>query len=369
MKKFNKKQLLIAALALPLLLASYWIIRCQITSGADHTLKLAITEKTNLDDHGFDIYYKDSIPANKWIKEDCYVSFHTDEDGVSHPSGVSLFPSLCKTSIHADRFYFHRNYEADLTYVCAKHFETDEKNYYWIDRIISNAFEKARVVNAIVDVKKYRSKVASIEIDGKDVIGMIPDALQHPEEMIDTMADRIGKRVEKKCATDYCDPQNRINYMREITTAAISSYLLEAIKYLWNERKQDTSFVAMVQAKAVECYFNYEKLANNDVLGNAVSQLASSYKLVNEDNHRALYDILRQDKEKYSKYYIDYYLGNGDPIRVDRSLYGYASQIKALTHDEQLDPKTLDNIGFWARRWEDGSAETIHQILEKIEKR
>lgn len=367
MKKFDKKQILIAALALPLLLASYWIIRCQITNGAEHTIKLTVT-KSLLDNYsGLYLYYKDSIPANKWINKDFYVSFRTGENGISHPSGVSLLPSLCKASIYGRYGSYSRS--TSLESVCAqKYYIVDKEKYFWIDRLVAKAFEEGKEVHAIVDVKKHESEVSSLEIDGKDVVGMIPDALQHPDEMIDTMANRIGEDVKNKCVC-YCDPNNRLNYMRVITGATISSYLLEAIKYLWNERKQDTAFVAMVQAKAVECYFNYEKLANNDVLSNAVSQLSSSYNLVNEDNQRALYDIFKQDKEVFSEYYRDYYLEKDDSLKMDSSLSDYASQIKALTHDDELTPKTLDNIGFWVRRWEDGSAETIHQILEKIEKK
>lgn len=374
MKKFNKKQILIAALALPLLLASYWIIRCQITSGAEHTFKLAITEKTNLDDYSFDIYYEDSVPAYKWRKEDCYVSFHTDEDGVSHPSGVNLFPPLCKTSIHTDRYELFTIGNTPLESVCTRTYETDMKNYFWIDRLIAKAFKEGKKVYAVVDVKKYKSQVSSIEIEGKDVVDMIPNALQHPDEMLNTMATRIGERVEKKCATDYCDPHNELNHMREITNAVISSYLLEAIKYLWNERKQDSSFVAMVKVQAVECYFTYNKLAYNDMFSNAVSQLASSYYLVNEDNYQALFEIFKQDGEKneyhrlFDDFYNDHYLEHRNSHR-DSCMHEYITKIKELTYNEELYPKKLDNIGFWVRRWEDGSAKTIYEVLQEIDER
>lgn len=379
MKNLNKKQLLVAVLALPILLVLYWIFLCQITSGAEHVLKLPVNEGTHLIEHDhccISICYKDLIPSKIKLPEKYYVAFRTDENGISHPSGARLFPSLCNPSIINDKIVGSVESRNNLMWCCADGYETDEKNYFWIDRIIAKAFEEGREVNAIIHVKNYRSEVSSIEIDGKDVVTMIPDALQYPDKMLDSMATRIGKELKNECSVLYCDPQNKLNFVRELMRASVPSYLRESVKYLWNERKKDTAFVAMVQEKTVKCYFAYEEMAKNDMLSNAVSQLASSYNLVNEENYKALYDIFTSDEKKneddeFDRLFYDYnryYDQEDDSLEQDSSVYDYATKIKALTHNDELTPKTLDNIGFWVRRWNDGSAETIRQIMEKIEK-
>ena len=378
--KITKKQLLLAALIVPILLAVIWTIRCQITSSKEYTIQTPI-ENCEMRKHfssGSDRLVQLEYGFCRNIdKKGDYLVFEKDSNGYYHADRFRIIPPLSKPFI-TGRYSHHID-----------DFNVKEGQALWVQYFLNKAIREGHVVCGVRHIKNGKDSLLNIEIDGKPYSDDIVDlALNDYAEMLDSVGKSIEKGVSSYCSTAICNPDNDLNYA-SLLTEKIDEYIPSCLLYMICKKKDDSEFRETLTEKGKSWYKKYLQEDKYGNLQSAIQQLTSSYHWVNQENYKELYKII---------YLNDGHKGTGDkkgeePIveKGENDLEGIeiVDEVLDKMEDEDVDtdstyPKKIEKISelvkyqgrpdyvtislirFWTLRWNDGSAETIYSVLKDL---
>ena len=157
------------------------------------------------------------------------------------------------------------------------------------------------------------------------------------------------------------------------------------------KKKDDSEFRKTLIEKGKIWYKKYLQEDKYGNLQNAIQQLSSSYHWVNQENYKELYkiysneddlqetenkegeSIAEKDKDDLEGVEIvditEKVLDRIDDEDVDTDST-YQKKIEKISEFVNFqgtpDSVTIYLIGFWVRRWNDGSAETIYNVLKDL---
>ncbi|MCR5496646.1 MAG: hypothetical protein K6F48_02295 [Paludibacteraceae bacterium] len=373
--KITKKQLLLAALIVPILLAIIWTIRCQITSSKEYTIERPIVSCTvNSDEYGYALsvdFDNGDFSEEEYHRHRKYLTYKKDSNGYYYPDRTRIIPPL-------NMPFTVNRYEGEFFYV-------GKGEALWVQYFLNKAIKDGHTVCGIKQLKNGNDEFLNIEIDGKTCSDDIADlALSDYAEALDSVEKSIGKGVSSYCSKAICDPDNDLNYV-SLLTERMDDHLPSSILYLICKKKDDSEFRETLIEKGKIWYKKYLHADKYGNLQNAIQQLTSSYHWVNQENYKELYKIYYEEddhhgtenKEGESIAEKDKDDLEGEVEIVEKVLLDRLDRIgeKALDIDKisefvnfqgTPDSVTIYLIGFWVRRWNDGSAETIYSVLKNL---
>jgi len=378
--KITKKQLLLAALIVPILLAVIWAIRCQITFSKEYTIQTPIENcKMKYFSRGSDrlVLLEYGFCRNTDKKGD-YLVFEKDSNGYYHADRFRIIPPLSKPFI-TGRYSSHH----------IDDFNVKEGQALWVQYFLNKAIRGGHVVCGVRHIKNGKDSLLNIEIDGKPYSDEIVDlALNDYAEVLDSVGKSIEKGVSLYCSTAICNPDNDLNYA-SLLTEKIDEYIPSCLLYMICKKKDDSVFRETLTEKGKSWYKKYLQEDKYGNLQSAIQQLTSSYHWVNQANYKDLYKIyskenedtkVKDDEAVYTE--EDYDVAAVDSVvevEEKNELYRTGEDIedKSYAQDEEKicelvnlkgtpDYMTFSLIGFWTRRWNDGSAETIYNVLKNL---
>ena len=382
--KITKKQLVLAALIVPILLAVIWTIRCQITFSKEYTIQRPI-EKCHIgryDDDGELLYFsfknKDFSRERHTMSQ--YIVYEKDSDGFYYPDRQRIIPPLNKP-FHTD------TWDNGLTIGYGQSL--------WISYYINKAVRNGQSAYGTLHFKNRKTNFLSFGIDGESCSdneacpdNIIESALNNYAEVLDSVENDISHNILKYCNIAICDPENTLIYA-SVLKEKFDDYLFPCILYLFRMKKDDSEFQKTLIEKGKVWYKKYLQEDKYGNLQSAIQQLTSSYHWVNQANYKDLYKIYNKENEdtKVKDDEAVYTEEDYDVAAVDsvveveekNELYRTGEDIedKSYAQDEEKicelvnlkgtpDYMTFSLIGFWTRRWNDGSAETIYSVLKNL---
>ncbi|MBR5375350.1 MAG: hypothetical protein IK131_11855 [Paludibacteraceae bacterium] len=371
--KITKKQLILAALIVPILLAIIWTIRCQITSSKEYTIERPIVSCTvNSDKYGDALtvdFDNGNFSEEGYHRHRKYLTYKKDSNGYYYPDRTRIIPPLNKP-FTVNRYYSRIEDE---------HFNVGKGKALWVQYFLNKAIKDGHTVCGIKQLKNGNDEFLNIEIDGETSSDDIADlALSDYAEALDSVEKSIEKRVSSYCSTAICDPDNDLNYV-SLLTERMDDHLPSSILYMICKKKDDSEFRETLIEKGKIWYKKYLHADKYGNLQNAIQQLSSSYHWVNQENHKELYKIYSRAIDLQE---IEFFK-EGEKSIVEGS-EGTIEIVEIGTDDMNLntdsiakigelvnfqgtpDPVTINLIGFWIRRWNDGSAETIYSVLKNL---
>lgn len=383
--KITKKQLVLAALIVPILLAVIWAIRCQITFSKEYTIKRPIVSCTVISDEDGDALTVDfdngDFSEKGYHRHRKYLTYKKDSNGYYYPDRTRIIPPLNKP-FTVNRYYSRIEDE---------HFNVGKGQALWVQYFLNKAIKDGHTVCGIKQLKNGKDKFLNIEIDGKTCSDDIADlALSDYAEALDSVEKSIEKRVSLYCSTAICDPDNELNYV-SLLTERMDDHLPSSILYMLCKKKDDSEFRKTLIEKGKTWYKRYLQEDKYGNLQNAIQQLTSSYHWVNQENYKELYkiysneddlqetenkegeSIAEKDKDDLEGVEIvditEKVLDRIDDEDVDTDST-YQKKIEKISEFVNFqgtpDFVTIYLIGFWVRRWNDGSAETIYSVLKNL---
>ncbi len=380
--KITKKQLVLAALIVPILLAVIWAIRCQITFSKEYTIQTPIENcKMKYFSRGSDrlVLLEYGFCRNTDKKGD-YLVFEKDSNGYYHADRFSIIPPLSKPFI-TGRYSSHH----------IDDFNVKEGQALWVQYFLNKAIRGGHVVCGVRHIKNGKDSLLNIEIDGKPYSDEIVDlALNDYAEVLDSVGKSIEKGVSLYCSTAICNPDNDLNYA-SLLTEKIDEYIPSCLLYMICKKKDDSEFRKTLIEKGKTWYKRYLQEDKYGNLQSAIQQLTSSYHWVNQENYKELYkiyyeeddhhgtenkegeSIAEKDKDDLEGVEIvditEKVLDRIDDEDVDTDST-YQKKIEKISEFVNFqgtpDFVTIYLIGFWVRRWNDGSAETIYSVLKNL---
>ncbi len=371
--KITKKQLILAALIVPILLAIIWTIRCQITSSKEYTIERPIVSCTvNSDKYGDALtvdFDNGNFSEEGYHRHRKYLTYKKDSNGYYYPDRTRIIPPLNKP-FTVNRYYSRIEDE---------HFNVGKGKALWVQYFLNKAIKDGHTVCGIKQLKNGNDEFLNIEIDGKTSSDDIADlALSDYAEALDSVEKSIEKRVSSYCSTAICDPDNDLNYV-SLLTERMDDHLPSSILYMICKKKDDSEFRETLIEKGKIWYKKYLHADKYGNLQNAIQQLSSSYHWVNQENHKELYKIYSraidlQEREFFKEGEKSIVEGSEGTIEIveigtdDMNLNtdSIAKIGELVNFQGTPDPVTINLIGFWIRRWNDGSAETIYSVLKNL---
>lgn len=382
--KITKKQLILAALIVPILLAIIWTIRCQITSSKEYTIRRPIVSCTAISDEDSDALNVDfdngDFSEKGYHRHRKYLTYKKDSNGYYYPDRTRIIPPLNKP-FTVNRYYSRIEDE---------HFNVEKGKALWVQYFLNKAIKDGHTVCGIKQLKNGNDEFLNIEIDGKPYSDEIVDlALNDYAEVLDSVGKSIEKGVSSYCSTAICDPDNDLNYV-SLLTERMDDHLPSSILYMLCKKKDDSEFRKTLIEKGKIWYKKYLQEDKYGNLQSAIQQLKSTYHWVNQENYKELYKIYNMEtedtmvKDDGANTEEDYDIEvaevvdsvvNLDEVTLERRRY-LEDLIKHAQAEEKIcelvnfkgkpDHVTITLIGFWTRRWKDGSAETIYNVLKNL---
>lgn len=383
--KITKKQLILAALIVPILLAVIWTIRCQITSNKEYTIRRPIVSCTAISDEDGDALNVDfdngDFSEKGYHRHRKYLTYKKDSNGYYYPDRTRIIPPLNKP-FTVNRYYSRIEDE---------HFNVGKGKALWVQYFLNKAITDGHTVCGIKQLKNGNDEFLNIEIDGKTCSDDIADlALSDYAEALDSVEKSIEKGVSSYCSTAICDPDNDLNYV-SLLTERMDDHLPSSILYMLCKKKDDSEFRETLTEKGKSWYKKYLQEDKYGNLQSAIQQLTSSYHWVNQENYKELYKIYYEDdrqktEDKEEEEYIEEkdkddlegveiveitekVLDRIDDEDVDTDST-YQKKIEKISelvkYQGRPDCVTISLIRFWVRRWNDGSAETIYSVLKNL---
>ena len=151
------------------------------------------------------------------------------------------------------------------------------------------------------------------------------------------------------------------------------------------KKKDDSVFRETLTEKGKSWYKKYLQEDKYGNLQNAIQQLTSTYHWVNQENYKELYKIYYEDdrqktEDKEEEEYIEEKLGeeieiaekvldriDDEDVDTDSTYQKKIEKTSELVkYQGRPDYVTISLIRFWTRRWNDGSAETIYNVLKNL---
>lgn len=374
--KITKKQLVLAALIVPILLAVIWAIRCQITSNKEYTIqtpikncKLGYFYEGNILTIEYDFYRE----KHKGCK---YLVFEKDSNGYYYPDRFRITPPLNKPFIVNTYIY-----NLDIN----DGFDVGNGKALWVQYFLNKAIKDGHVVCGVKHIKNGKDSLLNIEIDGKPYSDEIVDlALNNYAEVLDSVEKNIEKKIISYCNSAICNPDNDLFYA-SMLIGRIDRYLPSCLLYLICKKKDDSVFRKTLTEKGKTWYKKYMPKDKYGNLQSAIQQLTSSYHWVNQENYKELYKIYYEDdrqktEDKEEEEYIEEKLGeeieiaekvldriDDEDVDTDSTYQKKIEKISEFVNFQGTpNPVTISLIEFWALRWKDGSAETIYSVLKNL---
>lgn len=381
--KITKKQLLLAALIVPILLAVIWTIRCQITSSKEYTIQTPI-ENCEMRKYLREYCSSDKLELEYGFcrnidKKGDYLVFEKDSNGYYYADRFRIIPPLSKPFI-TGRYSHH-----------IEDFNVKEGQALWVQYFLNKAIRGGHVVCGVRHIKNGKDSLLNIEIDGKPYSDEIVDlALNDYAEVLGSVGKSIEKGVSLYCSTAICNPDNDLNYA-SLLTEKIGEYIPSCLLYMICKKKDDSVFRETLTEKGKTWYKRYLQEDKYGNLQSAIQQLTSSYHWVNQENYKELYkiyyeeddhqgtenkegeSIAEKDKDDLEGVEIveiaEKVLDRIDDEDVDTDST-YQKKIEKISelvkYQGRPDYVTISLIRFWTRRWNDGSAETIYNVLKNL---
>ena len=384
--KITKKQLVLAALIVPILLVVIWAIRCQITSNKEYTIQRPI-EKCHIgryDDDGELLYFsfknKDFSRERHTMSQ--YIVYEKDSDGFYYPDRQRIIPPLNKP-FHTD------TWDNGLTIGYGQSL--------WISYYINKAVRNGQSAYGTLHFKNRKTNFLSFGIDGESCSdneacpdNIIESALNNYAEVLDSVENDNSHNILNYCNTAICDPENTLIYA-SVLKEKFDDYLFPCILYLFRMKKDDSEFQKTLIKKGKVWYKKYLQEDKYGNLQSAIQQLTSSYHWVNQENYKELYkiyyeeddhqgtenkegeSIAEKDKDDLEGVEIveitEKVLDRIDDEVVDTDST-YQKKIEKISEFVNFqgtpNPATISLIRFWTLRWKDGSAETIYNVLKNL---
>ncbi len=381
--KITKKQLLLAALIVPILLAVIWTIRCQITSSKEYTIQTPI-ENCEMRKCLREYCSSDKLELKYGFcrnidKKGDYLVFEKDSNGYYYADRFRIIPPLSKPFI-TGRYSHH-----------IEDFNVKEGQALWVQYFLNKAIRGGHVVCGVRHIKNGKDSLLNIEIDGKPYSDEIVDlALNDYAEMLDSVGKSIENGVSLYCSTAICNPDNDLNYA-SLLTEKIDEYIPSCLLYMICKKKDDSVFRETLTEKGKSWYKKYLQEDKYGNLQSAIQQLTSSYHWVNQENYKELYkiyyeeddhqgtenkegeSIAEKDKDDLEGVEIveitEKVLDRIDDEDVDTDST-YQKKIEKISEFVNFqgtpNPVTISLIRFWTLRWKEGSAETIYSVLKNL---
>ena len=380
--KITRKQLIRTALIVPILLAVIWAIRCQIISSKEYTIQRPI-EKCNIgkyDDDG-ELLYFDFIDKNfskEGHKMSNFIAYEKDSDGFYYPDN-RITPPLNKPYNNSYWGYWNNR------------FHVGHGQSLWMSYYINKAIRNGQSVYGTIHIKNGQDKFLGLVIDGDTCLNndtcsdkMVESSLNIYAEVLDSVETDNNEGISNFCNTAICNPDNELIYAY-LLKENFDDYLSSCILYMLNKKKGDSEFQRTLIEKGKVWYEKYLQVDKYGNLQSAIQQLTSSYHWVNQENYKDLYKIyyldlqdlkctMENEEEDEEDIVVKdvYYKG---PNLKDTTINPWG--IKSYTQAEEKicelvnfkgkpDHVTITLIGFWTRRWKDGSAETIYNVLKNL---
>lgn len=380
--KITRKQLIRTALIVPILLAVIWAIRCQIISSKEYTIQRPI-EKCNIGKYNDDgeLLCFDFIDKNfskEGHKMSNYIAYEKDSDGFYYPDN-RITPPLNKPYNNSYWGYWNNR------------FHVGHGQSLWMSYYINKAIRNGQSVYGTIHIKNGQDKFLGLVIDGDTCLNndtcsgkMVESALNNYAEVLDSVETDNNEGISNFCNTAICNPDNVLIYAY-LLKENFDDYLSSCILYMLNKKKGDSEFQRTLIEKGKVWYEKYLQVDKYGNLQSAIQQLTSSYHWVNQENYKDLYKIYyldlqdlkctMEDEEEDEEDIVVkdvYYKG---PNLKDTTINPWG--IKSYTQAEEKicelvnfkgkpDHVTITLIGFWTRRWKDGSAETIYNVLKNL---
>ncbi|MBR3519370.1 MAG: hypothetical protein IKN77_04540 [Paludibacteraceae bacterium] len=383
--KITRKQLILTALIVPILLAVIWAIRCQIISSKEYTIQRPI-EKCNIgkyDDDGELLYFHFNSKnfSKEGHKMSNYIAYEKDSDGFYYPDN-RITPPLNKPYNNSYWGYWNNR------------FYVGHGQSLWMSYYINKAIRNGQSVYGTIHIKNGKDKFLGFVIDGDTCLNneacsdkMVESALNNYAEVLDSVENNNSKAISNYCNTAICDPENSLIYAY-VLKEKFEKHLPPCLQYLLNKKKDDSEFRETLIAKAKGWYEKYKQKDKYGNLQSAIQQLKSTYHWVNQENYKELYKIYNKEnedtivKDDEANTEEDYDIEvaevvdsvvNLDEATLERRRYledKYAQAeekiCELVNFKGKPDHVTITLIGFWTRRWNDGSAETIYNVLKDL---
>ncbi len=383
--KITKKQLLLAALIVPILLAIIWTIRCQITSSKEYTIERPIVSCTaNSNEYGNALtmdFDNGDFSEEGYHRHRKYLTYKKDTNGYYYPDRTRIIPPLNKP------FTVNRYYSR----IEEKFFKVGKGEALWVQYFLNKTIRDGHAVCGIKHIKNGKDKFLNIEIDGKTCSDDIADlAISDYAEALDSVGISTESNISTYCGTAICDPDNDLNYV-SLLIEKMDDHLPSSILYMLCKKKDDSEFRKTLIEKGKTWYKRYMQEDKYGNLQSAIQQLTSSYHWVNQENYKELYKIYSNEddlQETENKEGESIAEKDKDDLEGEE-IVEITEKVLDRIDDEDVDTdptyqKKIDKInefvnfkgmpdcvtiyliGFWTRRWNDGSAETIYSVLKNL---
>ena len=375
--KINKKHYLLGVITL-LFIVALGLIGWVKGAGAIHKdLRLRIdTLDFKYYNSNIKFSLKDSIIPNGYSPRCEYFVFEETEEGYDVPLSCSYIPSFIHPSVHRwTRYGYDDINDNNINHIIDKELYVSYEFGYIYSLILKKAQAKGASLFAILPSYSDSSKrgyFADIEVDGRLLSDLAKEAVEEPEELVDSLMKDIYGDLSDYCGSEHCNVDH--NYV-EIVIGTLSDNEKYAFDYLFSTKRD----------KAKECLKRwldahteqFRQLSKDcPEIYNAAHQLSDSYHWVNKQNYAKLDSLfLSSDYEYWDTNIIvsvkavdvDAMVTIPDTAVLYRS-HEVNEVLNLIGHDgngKDLN-RLFFNIEFWSRIWKEGEAEWVKNWLKKI---
>ncbi len=380
--KINKKHYLLGVITL-LFIVALGLIGWVKGAGAIHKdLRLRI-DTLDFKYYNSDIKFslKDSIIPNGYSPRCEYFVFEETEEGYDVPLSCSYIPSFIHPSVYRwtrSRYGYDDKNDNNINHIIDKELDVSHEFGYIYRHILKKAQAKGASLFAILPSYSDSSKrgyFADIEVDGRLLSDLAKEAVEEPEELVDSLMKDIYGDLSDYCGSEHCNVGH--NYV-EIVIETLSDKEKNAFDYLFSTKRD----------KAKECLKRwldthteqFRQLSKDcPEIYNAAHQLSDSYQWVNKQNYAKLDSLFLSSDYEYwdTEIMVTEVVEEVVATTIEKAMAPdtvlYRSDkvnkvLKLIGHDgNDKDLKRLFfNIELWNRIWKEGEAEWVKNWLKKI---
>lgn len=380
--KINRKNYLLGIFTLLFIVAIGLIAWLKGANAIHKDLRLRIDTldfKYYDSDIGFSL--KDSIIPNGYSPRCGYFVFEETEEGYDVPLSCSYIPSFIHPSVYRwtrSRYGYDDINDNNINHIIDKELYVSYEFGYIYSLILKKAQAKGASLFAILpsysDSSK-RGRFADIEVDGRLLSDLAKEAVEEPEELVDSLMKQIYRDLSDYCGSEHCNVGH--NYA-EIVIEAMYDIPKYAFDYLFSAERD----------KAKECIKRwldahteqFRQLSKDcPEIYNATHQLSDSYHWVNKQNYDKLDSLFLSSDYEYwdTEIMVTEVVEEVVATTIEKAMAPdtvlYRSDkvnkvLKLIGHDgNDKDLKRLFfNIELWSRIWKEGEAEWVKNWLKKI---
>ncbi len=377
--KINKKHYLLGAITLLFIVALGLIGWVKGASAIHKDLRLRIDTLDFKYNSNIGFSLKDSIIPNGYSPRCEYFVFEETEEGYDVPLSCSYIPSFIHPSVHRwTRYRYDDINDNNINHIIDKELYVSYEFGYIYSLILKKAQAKGASLFAILpsysDSSK-RGRFADIEVDGRLLSDLAKEAVEEPEELVDSLMKQIYRDLSDYCGSEHCNVGH--NYA-EIVIEAMYDIPKYAFDYLFSAKRD----------KAKECIKRwldthteqFRQLSKDcPEIYNAAHQLSDSYHWVNKQNYAKLDSLFLSSDYVYwdTELMVSEVVEEVETTAIEKAMVPdtvlYRSDkvnkvLKLIGHDgNEKDLKRLFfNIELWNRIWKEGEAEWTKNWLKKI---